>query len=174
MILWITFVLCFLAQILQCLYPLPFTLFPFLPFIALTIMKKKLKVALYLSALAGCVTDLLSSDPIGVSALNYTFLAALFYRFKSLFSEEEPLHLSLFTAFLSFSCTLFQFFLLFLFDRRVPFSGKWILADWIGMPVLDALYAFIWVAAPLSLVNYLRRMWMIFWLKRKRRFPKSP
>ena len=32
---------------------------------------------------------------------------------------------------------------------------------------IDALYAFVWFAAPLVLFDKMKRMWVLFWLKRK-------
>jgi rod shape-determining protein MreD len=132
---------------------------------------------LWLSALAGCVVDLFSDHPIGLHALNYTICASLLSRFRRHVSSSEPLHLSLFTGIYSFVSTILLLILLFLFDRRVPFDGKWIFTDIVGMPVMDAVYAFVWFAAPLALIEKLRRIgrrwWMTVWLKRKNLSPTS-
>lgn len=167
------FSLGFLALILQGILLPRLSILAFAPFVGLAILQPNLPRALWLSAAAGCVVDLFSDDPMGLHALNYVVVAALLFRIRKHFSYEQPLHLSLFTALISVSSTLLQLVLLFLFDRRVPFGGKWILADLIGMPVIDALYAFVWVTAPLSLFEKFRRMWVLFWLKRKNPSPTS-
>jgi cell shape-determining protein MreD len=121
--------------------------------------------------------DLLSDDPIGVHALNYTITALFLFRFRKYFLYDHPLHLSLFTILVSFCSTLLQLFLLFLFDRRIPFTGQWAFGDLLAMPLADALYALVWFALPLrGYLHICRRPPMlykkgsIYWLKLKKRF----
>lgn len=163
----IAFVLALSALILQGIVIPKLTLLAFAPYLALALMRLPWMRALWMSALAGCFLDLLSEDPMGMHALNYTTVTALLFRFRKPFSPEQPFHVSLITAGFSFLSTLLQGFLLFLFDRRIPFSGKWVFADLIGMPLIDALYAFVWFAAPLALCDWVRNSWVLFWLKRK-------
>jgi rod shape-determining protein MreD len=139
----------------------------FAPYLALVMMRCETSKALWLSTLAGIMIDLLSDDPIGIHALNYVIVTALLIRAKMHFSHEQPLHLSVYTALISSLSTVLQLVLLFLFDRRVPFEGRWFFTELIGMPVMDALYSFIWFTAPLSLFEKLKKMWSLFWLKRK-------
>lgn len=169
----IAFVLSTAALVMQGIFVPKLTILAFAPFLAFVIMRCELPRALWLSALAGGTIDLLSDDPMGLHALNYTIVIALLFRFRKHFSYDQPLHLSLFSGVISVLSTALQLMLLFLFDRRVPFGGKWVLADLIGMPVIDALYAFVWVAAPLALFEKLRRMWVLYWLKRKNPSPIS-
>ena len=105
------------------------------PFLCLAMIRCKKEKALWLSALGGAIVDLLSDDPIGLHALNYTLVSALLFRFKNYFSDDQPFHLSLFTMITSSLSTLLQLILLFLFDRRVPISGKWALIDIFAMPI---------------------------------------
>jgi hypothetical protein len=95
------------------------------------------------------------------------------WKIRKAFDPENSLHLSLLTLIGSSLSTGLQMILLFLFDRRIPFNGKWILTDLIGMPVIDAVYAFVWIAAPISLFKYLSRIWMVFWLKKHNPSPTS-
>lgn len=162
-----------LALVLQGLIIPHIAILAFAPFLALCILRCDLIRALWLSALCGCMVDVLSEDPIGLHALNYVLTTAALYRLRNPFSYEQPLHLSLFTGFISFFSTFLLLILLFLFDRRVPFAGRWVFADLIGMPVIDALYAFVWFAPPLALANKIVRTWIIFWLKRKNLSPIS-
>lgn len=161
------------ALLLQCIFLPRIGILAYAPWIALAVLRCPLFGALWRSAAAGAFLDLLSDDPIGLHALNYALTAFLFHRFRSPFSYDQPLHLSLCTALVSASSTLIQLALLFLFDRRVPFGGKWELADFLGMPAIDALYAFVWFAAPLAFFDWLRRYWVVFWIKRKNRFQTS-
>ncbi|HSX10948.1 MAG TPA: rod shape-determining protein MreD [Chlamydiales bacterium] len=169
----IAFFLAFTALVLQGVVVPRLALLAFAPFLALVIMKCHHPRALWLSLIAGACVDLVSDDPMGLHALNYTLITALLFQFRKHFLYDHPLHLSLFTGLISVLSTILQLVLLFLFDRRVPFEGKWVFADLIGMPVIDALYAFVWFAAPLSLFEKCRRMWVLFWLKRKNPSPAS-
>ena len=162
------FLLSSIALILQCVLLPQISILAFSPFLALVILRTTLHKALALSMIAGMLMDLVSNDPIGVHALNYVLVAALFFRVKKHFLHDEPFHLSLFTAIISSSSTIFALGLLFLFDRRVPVEGRWILADFLGMPVIDGLYAFVWFAAPLSLFSKCKKMWELYWLKRQK------
>lgn len=155
------------ALLLQGLLVPRLALLAFAPYLALVILRTKLPKALWLSAAAGILLDLLSDDPMGVNALNYVITSALLYRFRMHFLFDQPLHLSLFSALVSSLSTALQLIILFLFDRKVPFGGKWILGDLLAMPVIDALYSFVWFTAPLVLFEKARRMWLIFWLKRQ-------
>jgi rod shape-determining protein MreD len=120
--------------------------------------------------ISGAILDLFSNDPMGVHALNYTLIALTLYRYKRFFSYEQPFHLGLFTFFVSFTSTLLQIFLLFLFDRRIPFTGEWVFGDLLIMPIADALYAIVWFAYPLKFFEQGRP----FWHKLKKRiFPTT-
>jgi len=168
------FLLGTIALLLQGILLPRLGILAYAPWIALLVLKESLNKTLWLSCVAGAFVDLLSDDPMGIHALNYTLVAAFLYRFRKHFLFDQPFHLSLFTALVSLSSTLFQLALLFLFDRRVPFEGRWVLADLIGMPVIDALYAFVWFSALLTLFTRLRRFWVLYWLKRKTLSPTSP
>jgi rod shape-determining protein MreD len=161
------------AQLLQGLFVPRLPLIPFAPFLALIALQTDLKKTLLLSFLAGVFIDLFSDDPIGLHALNYILTSAFLYRIRTLFSHERPFHLSFFSSIVSLVSTTFQLLLLFLFDRRVPFNGKWIFADLVGAPILDGVYAFVWFAAPLAIGTKLHKMWVLFWLKKKNRSPIS-
>jgi rod shape-determining protein MreD len=166
-VLIIAFIMASLALFLQGILLPRIAILAFAPFLSLVMMRCEMGKALWLSALAGALVDLLSDDPIGLHALNYTLVAAILFRVKNHFSYDQPFHLSIYTAFISSLSTALQLMLLFLFDRRVPFDGRWFFADLVGMPVIDAFYAFVWFAAPLSLFDKLKKMWVLFWLKRK-------
>jgi rod shape-determining protein MreD len=161
------FILAALALILQSILVPKLAILAFAPFLSLVMMRRDFRKALILSAISGSLVDLLSDDPMGLHALNYTLVTALLYRIRANFSAEQPLHLSLYTTLVSSLSTALQLTLLFLFDRRVPFDGRWVLADLIGMPLIDALYAFVWFAAPLALFSQIKKLWVTFWLKKQ-------
>ncbi len=139
----------------------------FTPFLALSCLLRNFDRALLCGCMAGLTIDLLASDPFGLHALTYSLSLALCYPLKNLFSSDEPMQLSLYTSLLSIGTTLIQVLLLFLFDRRIPFCGRWWMTDWIALPVVDAIYALIWFAGPLALFRVVRRRWVIYWLKKK-------
>jgi len=153
------------------LYGPTLPILPFIPFIVLCLLLKPLSQTLFLSGATGLLVDLISSDPFGIHALNHTLTAALGLRGRLFFSAESPLQLSLYTAICSFISTGLQIALLFLFDRRITFQGKWWVTEWAILPLLDALYAFLWFAGPLALFRIAHRFWAIYWLKKKNPFP---
>ena len=139
----------------------------FAPFISLALLKTPFHQGLWLSCLAGSLMDLISSDPMGLHALNYTLCFLLLSKLKKHLLFEDPLHLSLLTLLFSCCSTFFQLFLLFLFDRRIPFQGQWVLVDIFLAPLLDGLFALIWFTAPLLAFSRLKRKWDLFWIKRQ-------
>lgn len=164
----LAFLLSTLALILQCILQPPITLIAYVPFLALTILSSSLYRALWFSALVGVIMDLVSNNPFGLHPINYVLVTALLFKIKNHFLKEEPFHLSILAALFSLMATLGQALLLFLFDRRVPLEGRWVLADFLGMPAIDGLYAFVAIAAPLALFSKMKKMWDLFWLKKKR------
>lgn len=138
---------------------------PFIPFIALACLLSSFSKAPWLALLAGLSIDFLSSDPFGIYALNYSLTAALCYSWHSRFSADVPLQLSLYTAIVSFVSGFLQLALLFLFDRRVPFDGKWWLT--VSLPGFDAMYAFFWFACPLAFFQFVRKSVVNYWLRKK-------
>lgn len=169
-----SFFLALVALVFQCLYTPRIAILAFAPFLAISTLKTDLNRALWIAAFCGGLIDLLSEDPMGIHALNYVLIVAVLFRHRRHFYHDVPFHLCILTALFSLLSTLLQMGLLFLFDRRMPFSGKWVFSDLIGMPVIDALYAFVWFAAPILFAEKLRTIWTVFWLRKKNRSPISP
>lgn len=163
----VAFLLCLGVHVMQGVLHCKVTLLAFSPFIALSLLKKKGKMSLWLAMVAGLWVDFFSDDPMGLHALNYVATSVLVYGVKKRLSEEEPIHLSLYTVVISWVSTVVQIFLLFLFDRRVPIDGKWTLIDIFCMPVVDGMYALIWLSGPLLLWQRLHYKWIIYWIKKK-------
>jgi rod shape-determining protein MreD len=123
----------------------------FVPFLALLNLLRPLSKALQWSCFAGFLIDILSYDPFGIHALNYTLSSLFCFRWRRRFSAEIPLQFGLYTAFFSSVSTVLQTLMLFLFDRRILFQGIWWITDWPLLPVCDALYALLWFTGPLAL-----------------------
>jgi cell shape-determining protein MreD len=164
------FFLSALALFLQAVIVPGISFLPFSCWLSLIILKSKkstdLWKILWLASLAGLFTDLFSDHPFALHAITYCLASLFLYRFKNHFLYEKPFHLSLFTTLISFVCTHLQLFFLFLFDRRVPFAGKWMISDWIGMPIADGLFALVWFVGPLFLFSKTHRLWVLFWAKK--------
>jgi len=156
-----SFLLSLMALIIQM--HMHFPILAFVPFLAVVSLLAKFSNAILLAALAGFCLDLVSSDPFGIHALNYSLCVLALYRYRTLFSATIPLQFSIYTAVFSSVSTILQIGLLFLFDSEPKFLGRWWL---VCLPCIDAVYALIWFAGPLALVRMGRRMWSIFWLKR--------
>lgn len=138
----------------------------FAPFLALASLDAKLGSALLWSAGAGFAVDLLSSDLLGLHALTYTLTCLAAGRFRHRFSSEAPTQFAMYTALLSYVATLIQLSLLFLFDRRAPFPGKWFFSEGLGLALIDGAYALMWVAGPFALYRLAHKWWILHWLKK--------
>ena len=165
-----TFCLAVIAFFLQGIFSFSFSLFVFAPWVALVTLKTNkttdLWKTLWLVSLAGSFNDLFSDHPMGLYPITYCLSSLFLFRFRNHFLYEKPFHLALFTAFISFFMTQLELFFLFLFDRRVPYTGKWAVGDWLGMPIADGLFACIWFAGPMFLLSKANRLWVLFWIKK--------
>jgi len=152
-----------------CLTGIPMNAYaPWIAFVTLSNpLQKDFWRPLWLSAAAGIVADLLSDHPLGLHPIAYSLTSLLLFRFRNRFFYDRPLHLALFATLASFTSSLLQIFFLFLFDRGISSTGKWMVADWIGRSLFDGIYALIWFSGPLYLWSKTKRIWVVFWLKRK-------
>jgi len=163
------FCLSILYLCLEILHPFfaKIPVLPFAPFLALLGLSRPLSKTLHISCFSGLLIDLLSYDPFGIHALNYTLTSLFCYRWQKRFSAEIPLQFALFTAIFSTASTILQALLLFLFDRRILFQGIWWITDGPVLAICDALYALIWFAGPMAFYRIARRTWGIYWLKKE-------
>ena len=170
----IAFCLAFVATLAQsALFP-SLNFMTFAPFLVLSIVYLNFPKSLWLAFLAGIIIDLFSSGHMGLYALCYCLTTALLYRQKRNFIDEKPLNLALFTALISFVSTIVLILLLFIFDRRAAFSGQWAFIDLWTMPLLDALYAFVWFYCPFIFYQLAIRQWKILKIRyRKSRNERS-
>lgn len=138
---FITFLLAsaahfFLAPLFPSLH-----LFAYAPFLVLFLIHSTLLRSLGAALGVGLLLDFTSSAPMGIHALNCFFTSFFLYRYRKHFFKDNPYNLPLFTSFFSFTSTILYALLFFLFDRRVLFHGRWVLADLLFMSLIDGLYA---------------------------------
>jgi hypothetical protein len=144
-------------------------LMAFAPFLGLLYQKKRFIPSLYGAFACGLIMDLISSElRFGLFAFSYLLVTCLFYRYKRHFFEDNAFSLSLFTALISFAASLIHLFFLACFATKVAFSIKFIGTDLIFMPLLDAIYAFLWFTCPMRLLRTLqKRGWENLFLRTK-------
>ncbi len=140
----------------------------FAPFLVLSTVYLNFPKALWLAFASGTIIDLLSSSHMGLYALCYSLTIAILYRQKRNFIDEKPLNLALFTALISLCSTIISTLLLFIFDRSAAYSGQWAFIDSWTMPLLDAVYAFVWFYCPFILYRALKKQLKILKIKYKR------
>ena len=118
--------------------------FYFAPVLAACIQRFPLLPSLWIAALIGLSSDLLSFDThFGLYALLSTLSALISYRFKRWLYEEKLFSLPLFTGLIS---SIF-FVLKSIFLIQSP----------LWMPLADAAYAFFWFSCPLFLYTSFKR-----------------
>ncbi len=136
------FAACFQTAFLPHIHVMPFA-----PFLALIFQQKSFTLSLWAALGCGIVMDLLSNElRFGMYSLNFVLVTLILHRQKRHFFEGSARALALFTALISLASTLIS----------MLFLGKVILIDLISMPILDALYAFLWFTCPSKLWKYKR------------------
>ena len=124
-----------------------FSLFPWASWLSATLLLTSWTSSLWLAALGGVACDLFSDAPFAIHAIGFTLITALWHRLRRYFLFENLFHWALLSSLLSFSFTALFFILLFLFDKRAIFAGKWFLLDWTIMPLVDGVYTLLLGAA---------------------------
>ncbi|MBI3236693.1 MAG: hypothetical protein HYZ48_03200 [Chlamydiales bacterium] len=145
-------------------------LFAFSPFFAIVYNKRSLIASLWITALCGTFLDLISSElTFGLTPLYLVLTTCALYRAKKHFFEDKPLSLSLFTALISSVATLLHIATTTIFDRAIhTLSWKFALIDLIIMPMIDAIYAFIWFYLPMRGYLHIRKVgFKTLWLRFK-------
>ena len=131
--------------------------FAFSPLVVFYLIHTSLIPTLWASVGLGLLMDVVSSSHMGVNALNFFLTSFLLYRQRKHFIKDNPYNLSLFTSLYSIVWTILYAVLIFLFDRRILFHGKWIITDLFIMPALDGLYAYICFTLPFALIDKMRK-----------------
>ena len=128
-------------------------LMAFAPFLALLYMRKSFVTSLWIACLSGLLIDLLASQHrFGIYGLGYCLITVLLYSQRKHFFDDKPLGLALFTALISFFSTSLQ---LIVFERGISLTWKLACTDLIGMPLLDAVYAFVWFTCPIKVYQHI-------------------
>jgi hypothetical protein len=162
-----TFALALIFAICGTVFLPHVRLLAFSPFLALLYNQTTFIKSLWIASLCGLTVDLLCSEfRLGIHALNYCLTTLLLYKQKKHFFEDKALALSLFTAIVSVMSTIWQFFLISVFDHALPLSGKLIITDLMIMPLADAAYAFLWFTCPMMLYSHIKKVgWRAFYTK---------
>lgn len=131
------------------LFSIPLPLFAFSPYLILTLYYRPFRISLRHAFLCGLILDLLSSSlPLGFFAFILMLCLTLFYRFKSLFFIDKILTLPILTFLFSIVMTLTHRLALNIFCTKSPLTLKWIGSDLVLLPLVDALFAFVFFALP--------------------------
>lgn len=171
--LWPFFLISLFFTVYSSSFMATYTLLPFSPFLTIAINRLSFSKSLWVSMSCGLLIDLLSSKtPFGFHALNQTLTTSTLYRFRPYF-VEKALALSSFSLLFSFVSTFFHRIFLYLFGISFPLTWKGCSTDFILMPLLDGLYAFLWFFCPLILYHLLHRQWFRFLFFRKETKKKS-
>jgi hypothetical protein len=149
MVLTIGFVLTLLMMILQSAVFPSLGLLAFSPFIALCCMRCRFVPALWLTAFSGLCNDLISSEIMGLHALSATISCAVLYGMRSAIFKDFTLQLCFSTALACILIRTAEISLLFLLDSQLTILVKYLVFDFTIMPLINAFYAFIWLAGPL-------------------------
>ena len=136
------------------------------PLLVISFFNTSFITSLWLSFFGGLIVDLLSSTHMGMHALIYALCVAIFYRQKKYF-KNTLINIVLFTILISFAYTLINSLLLFVFDKGINISFIWFITDFIGLPLLDGIYAILLFALPLKVNELLKNKKLFAVLKRK-------
>jgi hypothetical protein len=118
---------------------------------------------LWLSALPGFILDLISNHPFGLFPVSFTLTAALLFRVRTYFLQDEILPFSLFTFIVSIASHILELFFFFLFDRRASFPGEWELLKVFYTGVADGIYALLLFGIPWYVIGKIPKIkqWLI-------------
>ena len=129
-------------------------LFYFVPVLITAYYQKPLTTCLWYSILCGLLLDFLSTnDRLGMHSLAYSISTLILYGKKRNFFADSLSTLPLMTYFFSASSTFVLAILMQLFEIKTIFSWRWILADFLVMPLADALFAFLFFIVPALLIG---------------------
>lgn len=144
------FCICLLSTLIIPLYLPSFRLLPFAPLITIIVSRFRLPNALWLAAILGLMVDLLSfSTPLGLFSLNYCLSTLLIYRYRKYFLEEKVFIFALYSILFSFVCSSILFLLFALIEIRLKLTLPILFSDFILMPILDGIYAGLFVLFPM-------------------------
>ena len=139
----------------------------FAPFLVITYSSRPLIPSLWIAAFSGLIMDILSQDnPFGLHCLNYVLTTLLIHRYRHYF-VDRAIGLASYTFLFSSISTLIQFLGHCFFASPIPITLIGCITDFICLPLLDALYSFIWFSCPLFMYNLIKKYWIRFLFFRK-------
>ncbi len=148
---------CFALCFSKLFFP-SLQLLAFAPFFAILFMRKNFLFSIWTAALCGLFMDLLNSKfHFGFCTFNCCLITVLLYSQKRNFFEDRLFSISCYTALISALFSLTQLGFLALFEKRFPFKLQLIATDLILMPILDALYGFLWFTCPMKIFQNIKK-----------------
>lgn len=127
----------------------------FAPFFAIVFQRKNMGSSLWIATLCGLCVDLLSSDlRFGAFAVCSLVAAAITHNLRNYFFEEKLLSIPLYTALISIVFSAAQFFFI---RHLITINLQWTLSTFLVMPMIDALYGFVWFTCPKLLYCIFKR-----------------
>ncbi len=126
----------------------------FAPFLTILFTRTTLINTLWCAFGCGMVIDLLSSNVhLGIHALTYILVTLALFRVRRHFYAHKPIALAILSAVFSLLSTV----LLFAFSQHIPLTAKGFLSDFIIMPCIDGIYAFIGYTCPIIAYRTIRK-----------------
>lgn len=152
------FLACGLTVVVPFFFPSLHLLF-FAPPLVMALYQKGFYGALWRALFCGLLFDIFSSTPyFGTTPLCYTITAALLFRLKQSFFEDNPSTLPIMTfAFSSLATFLGALFALFMGEKGGFGIGP-IVTNFFLMPLADALASLLLFALPFQLYARWRRL----------------
>jgi len=121
-------------------------LLSFAPFLSILFLRKPFLFSLWIAALCGLLVDLFTVDVrFGLTALCSAATGAITYHLKHYFYEDKLFSIPLYTAAIS---AVFSIMQLFLTRDLVTFNLQLLAQAVLIMPLVDALYGFVWFTCP--------------------------
>jgi rod shape-determining protein MreD len=129
-------------------------LFFWAPFLIILIYQKPFFSCLWGAFGCGLLLDLLSARTLfGMHACNYVLTTALLYERRQNFFGDSTSTLPLMVFFFSLLSTILGALFLYIVEKGFTLSWRWVFIDLVGMPLLDATYAFVVFILPFMLLG---------------------
>ena len=116
----------------------------FVPILSINILSLNKEKALWIAFASGLLVDFFTSTKMGIWPLNFCLCTLILFRFKSHFYKDKFLHVGMFAAIFSSLSSILHAIISFLFNSKIPFSGRWMITDCIIMPIIDGAYTIAW------------------------------
>ncbi|MCH9612570.1 MAG: hypothetical protein S4CHLAM102_10610 [Chlamydiia bacterium] len=148
-VLYIALICSLLGAIILPMFFTNMRILPFATFLTLVYSLRPLHYSLWSALFVGFILDLFSCHlPLGFYALGMVMTTLIIYRQRRHFLLEKRVIFMLYTLLFSITYFFVELLLLALFDSSMQFHTLSFVLHLIVMPVVDALYGFIWVLIP--------------------------